>query len=76
MNTKWYNLVFTEFTDFSDQIKRIYRTYNVLCSSRMAYHTDTKSQIKDKIFELTPIYTSVIYQTCWIQGIKWRFVSI
>ena len=39
------------------------------------YHSASKTQVKDRIFKLTPIHASVIYQIPCIRWIHWKFCS-
>ena len=67
--------VFLEFAGFSDKNichynKRVW-THNLLCQRQGCYHSASKTHVRDRIFKLTPIHASVIYQIPWIRWIHW-----
>ena len=37
------------------------------CKRPGCYHSNSKTHVRDMIFQLSPIHGSVIYQICWIQ---------
>ena len=52
------------------------RTCHLLCKRPWGYHSTSKTHVKDRIFKLSPIHGSVIYQIPWIRWIHWKFCSI
>ena len=46
-------------------IKRAW-TCNLLCRRQECYHSSSKTHVRDRIFQLSPIDASVIYQITWI----------
>ena len=69
--------VSTKFPEFSDKNICHYNkkawTCHLLCKRPGCYHSTSKTHVRDRIFKLSPIHTSVIYQIRWIQ---WKFCSI
>ena len=56
--------------------KNIIRTCHLLCNcvrDPRCYHAASKAQVAERIFKLSQILTSVIYQISWI---RWNFWSI
>ena len=47
--------------------------WSVLCKRQRYYHNTNKTQVAKRIFELSPIHASVIYQIHWIHWISDRF---
>ena len=41
-------------------------TCHLLCKSPRCYHSASKTRVAERIFKLSPIYASVIYQIPWI----------
>ena len=67
-------IVFLELAEFSDKnvchhSKRV-QTCHLLYYRWGCYHSASKTHVRDKIFNLTPIHASVIYQIPWIQWIS------
>ena len=68
--------VFTEFSEFSDKNICHYSkragTCQLLCKkeTRMLPQA-SKTHVKDRIFKLSPIHSSMIYQFPWIRWIHW-----
>ena len=59
-------------------IKRA-QTCRFLHGRRGCCHGTDKTHVRDRIFKLSPIHASVIYQipwNQWIQWIQWKFCSI
>ena len=54
--------VFSEFSDkkFYQYSKRV-QTCSLLCKRSGCYHSTSKTQVRDKIFKLSPIHASLIY---------------
>ena len=66
--------VFIEFSDkdICHYSKRT-QTCHLLCKRPGCYHSASKIHVRDRIFKLSPIHASLIYQIHWIQ---WKFCSI
>ena len=64
--------VFTEFAEFSDK-----NTLKGLkpATSHVRDNSASKIHVWDKIFKLSPIHASVIYQISWICWIHWIHVQ-
>ena len=56
-------------------IKRA-QTFNLLCKRSGCYHRTSKTYVWNRIFTLSPIHVSAIYQIPWIYWIQWKFCSI
>ena len=56
-------------------IKKV-RTCHLLCKRPGYYHIASKTHATDRIFKLSPIYASVIYQIPWSRWIHWKFYFI
>ena len=58
--------VFTEFSEFSEKIywslKGLEPATSCARDQDACYHNASKTYVRDKIFELSPIHASVIYQ--------------
>ena len=58
--------VFTEFAEFSDKNSchhsKGIQTCHLLCKRLGCYHSTSKTRLRDRIFKLSPIHASVIYQ--------------
>ena len=60
--------VFTQFTEFSDKIichyseKKEFKPPNSCVRDLGCYRSTSKTQVRDRMFKLTPIHASVIYQ--------------
>ena len=67
--------VCTEFAEFSDknifQYSKMAWTYHLLCKRPGCYHSTSKTHMRARIFKLTIIHASVIYQNPWIHRIQW-----
>ena len=59
-------MIFSEFNEFSEKkiiaTKMIIWTCSLFCKRLIRYHSASKPQVIDRIFELTLIHASVIYQ--------------
>ena len=68
------------FDEFSDKnichYSKRARTCHLLWERPGYYHSISKTHMRDRIFKLSPIYSSVIYQITWIHWIEWQFCSI
>ena len=69
--------VFTEFNKFGDKnichySKRAQTCY-LLCNRLGCCHSTSKKHVRDRIFKLSAIHASVIYQIPWIQWIPVPF---
>ena len=74
---------FTEFAEFSEKnichYSKRARTCHLLCKRQGCYHSTNKTHVGDRIFKLSLIHASVIYQIPWIGRIHWnqcKFCSI
>ena len=47
------------------------RTCHLLCKRPGCHHSTSKTHVRDRIFKLSPIHASVIYQIHWIPRIHW-----
>ena len=47
-----------------------FRTCHLLCMRLRCYHSASKTQVSERIFKLSPIHASVIYQIPWIHWIS------
>ena len=68
--------VFTEFADFSDKNnfnKKDYLNLHLLCKRPGCYYIASKSHVTERIFKLTPIQASGIYQFPWVHWISVPF---
>ena len=59
--------VIFEFCHYSKRA----RTCCLLCKRPGCYHSTSKTHVRDRIFKLSPIHASVIYQIPWIPWIQW-----
>ena len=55
--------------------KRV-RTCILLFERPGCYHRASKTHVRERIFKLTPIHASGIYQIPWIRRIQWKFCTI
>ena len=46
---------------------------HLLCKRQGCYHSASKTHVTDRIFKLSPVHASMIYQICWIQWISVLF---
>ena len=65
-------LVFTEFSDknicyYSERA----RTCHLLCWNQGCYHFNSQTHVRNRIFKMTPILASLIYQIPWIRWMQW-----
>ena len=72
--------VFTEFSESRDKNICHYsnrtRTCHFLWKRLGSYHSVNRTHVTDKIFKLSPIQASMIYQIPKIRWIQWKFCSI
>ena len=74
--SKWWNNTFPQMSPLNSVIeisvfKRIIR--NCMYKRPGCYHSASKTQVRDRIFKLTPTHTSMIYQIRWITWISFPF---
>ena len=50
--------------------KQIIRTCHLLCKRLGCYHSTSRTQVAERIFELSPIHASLIYQSPWTHWIS------
>ena len=67
--------VFTEFAESSDKnichySKRAQTCY-ILCTRPGCYHSTSMTLVRNRIFKLSPVCASVIYQILWIWWSHW-----
>ena len=67
------------FAEFSDKnichYSKTAWTCHLLCKRPGCHHSASKTHVRDKVFKLTPIHASVIYQIRWIQWIPLPFMK-
>ena len=51
--------------------KKIIRISYLMCKRPRCYHSASKTQVAERIFKLTPVHATVIYQILWIRWIPW-----
>ena len=73
--------VSTEFSDkiFVITVKGLERNLllsHLLCEKPECYHSTSKTHVRDRIFKLSSIHASVIYQIPWIRWIQWNPVVL
>ena len=62
--------VFTDFAELSDKNICYYSKRAQMCHPATSY---TRNQVRERIFKLSPIHASMIYQIPWIQWIPVPF---
>ena len=50
--------------------KKIIQSCHLLCKRPICYHSTNKTHVAERIFKLSPIHASVIYQIDWIHWIS------